>query len=146
MSRLTIFLKIIAKGEDINLDTVKQRVAFILHNKTDIVNALRKLTNAELNKKLDYVHRGRITKKDEMVDSIYDNILSGLYYDLSGKDSISYGWDENAPRLSQKLINGVLAELTPKPLKNRFHRIRKNTKMLSQNERPKLKVSKILKR
>ena len=82
-------LKMLSHGENVSLEDVKSAVNSICSNEADIKAELSKLTNAELKRKMNIADRGRYSKKTDMVNAIYDDMLSNAYYTISGKDTMS---------------------------------------------------------
>lgn len=102
------------KGESIPLKDVRTAVETLLTNNGEIIKTeLSKLKKDELKKRISIYDRGRATKKAEMVESIYTNMLSNLYYTLSGKDTITYIYDGNSFDTQQsKMLLDLLRKLT----------------------------------
>lgn len=112
----------IRKGESVSLKDVRAAVDAILLNHGEAIKAeLSQLKNDELKKHLSVYNRGRVTKKAEMVDSIYTDMLSSLYYALSGKDTITYIYDGSGFDSQQsKMLFDVSRELTEETFSKRL--------------------------
>lgn len=112
----------IRKGESVSLKDVRTAVDAILLNHGEAIKAeLSHLKNDELKKRISVYDRGRITKKAEMVDSIYTDMLSSLYYALSGKDTITYIYDGTGFEAQQsKMLFDISRELTEESFSKRL--------------------------
>ncbi len=112
----------IRKGESLSLKDVRTAVDAILLNHGEAIKAeLSQLKNDELKKHLSIYDRGRITKKAEMVDSIYTDMLSSLYYALSGKETITYIYDGTGFEAQQsKMLFDISRELTEETFNKRL--------------------------
>ncbi len=112
----------IRKGESVSLKDVRTAVDAILLNHGEAIKAeLSQLKNDELKKHLSIYDRGRITKKAEMVDSIYTDMLSSLYYALSGKETITYTYDGTGFEAQQsKMLFDISRELTEETFNKRL--------------------------
>ena len=112
----------IRKGESASLKDVRTAVDAILLNHGEAIKAeLSQLKNDELKKHLSIYDRGRITKKAEMVDSIYTDMLSSLYYALSGKETITYIYDGTGFEAQQsKMLFDISRELTEETFNKRL--------------------------
>lgn len=112
----------IRKGESVLLKDVRTAVDAILLNHGEAIKAeLSQLKNDELKKRISIYDRGRITKKAEMVDSIYTDMLSSLYYALSGKDTITYIYDGTGFEAQQsKMLFDISRELTEETFSKRL--------------------------
>ena len=112
----------IRKGESVSLKGVKTAVDAILLNHGEAIKAeLSQLKNDELKKRISIYDRGRITKKAEMVDSIYTDMLSSLYYALSGKETITYIYDGTGFDAQQsKMLFDISRELTEETFNKRL--------------------------
>ena len=112
----------IRKGESVSLKDVRTAVDAILLNHGEAIKAeLSQLKNDELKKRISIYDRGRITKKAEMVDSIYTDMLSSLYYALSGKDTITYIYDGTGFEAQQsKMLFDISRELTEETFNKRL--------------------------
>lgn len=112
----------IRKGESVSLEDVRTAVDAILLNHGEAIKAeLSQLKNDELKKRISIYDRGRITKKAEMVDSIYTDMLSSLYYALSGKDTITYIYDGTGFEAQQsKMLFDISRELTEETFSKRL--------------------------
>lgn len=104
----------IRKGESVSLEYVRNVVDALLTNRKEAIKAeLSKLKNEELKKRVSVYDRGRMTKKADMVDSIYSDMISNLYYALSGKDTITYIYDGSSFDTQQsKMLQDVVKGLT----------------------------------
>lgn len=133
----------IRKGESVSLKDVRTAVDAILLNHGEAIKAeLSQLKNDELKKRISIYDRGRITKKAEMVDSIYTDMLSSLYYALSGKDTITYIYDGTGFEAQQsKMLFDISRELTEETFSKRLaENAEKYKKQLAAKEE---KLSKI---
>ncbi len=112
----------IRKGESVSLKDVRTAVDAILMNHGEAIKTeLSQLKNDELKKRISIYDRGRITKKAEMVDSIYTDMLSSLYYALSGKDTITYIYDGTSFEAQQsKMLFDISRELTEETFNKRL--------------------------
>ena len=133
----------IRKGESVLLKDVRTAVDAILLNHGEAIKAeLSQLKNDELKKHLSVYDRGRITKKAEMVDSIYTDMLSSLYYALSGKETITYIYDGTGfdAQLSKMLFD-ISRELTEETFSKRLaENAEKYKKQLAAREEKLAKV------
>ncbi len=133
----------IRKGESVSLKDVRTAVDAILLNRGEAIKAeLSQLKNDELKKHLSIYDRGRITKKAEMVDSIYTDMLSSLYYALSGKETITYIYDGTGFEAQQsKMLFDVSRELTEESFNKRLaENAEKYKKQLAAREEKLAKV------
>lgn len=80
-------------GENISLEAAKHATEYLIRNEADIKAELTKLKNDDLKKQLSPVDRAQRTKKADMVDTIYTDLLEKMYYAVSGKNTISYVFD-----------------------------------------------------
>lgn len=112
----------IRKGESVSLKDVRTAVDAILMNHGEAIKAeLSQHKNDELKRRISVYDRGRITKKAEMVDSIYTDMLSSLYYALSGKDTITYIYDGTGFEAQQsKMLFDISRELTEETFNKRL--------------------------
>ncbi len=112
----------IRKGESVSLKDMRTAVDAILMNHGEAIKAeLSQLKNDELKKRISIYDRGRITKKAEMVDSIYTDMLSSLYYALSGKETITYIYDGTGFEAQQsKMLFDISRELTEETFSKRL--------------------------
>lgn len=112
-------LKKLSHGENVSIDDVKAAVNFICDNEADIKADLSKLTNAELKQKMNIVDRGSYSKKADMVNVIYNDMLSRAYYTISGKDTMSMTMFDGKSFTEQTkdLVNSELNSLTEERLK-----------------------------
>ena len=112
-------LKMLSHGEKTSLEDVKSAVNSICNNEADIKAELSKLTNAELKQKMNIVDRGRYSKKADMVNAIYNDMLSRAYYTISGKDTMSMTMFDGKSFAEQTkdLVNSELNSLTEERLK-----------------------------
>ena len=125
------------KGESIPLKDVRTAVETLLTNNGEIIKTeLSKLKNDELKKRISIYDRGHATKKAEMVESIYTNMLSNLYYTLSGKDTITYIYAGNSFDTQQtKMLLDLLRKLTDETFGERLaENAEKNKKQLAVRE------------
>ena len=111
-------LKMLSHGEKTSLEDVKSAVNFICNNEADIKVELSRLTNAELKQKMNIVDRGRYSKKADMVNAIYNDMLSRAYYTISGKDTMSMTMFDGKSFTEQTkdLVNSELNSLTEERL------------------------------
>ena len=112
----------IRKGESISLKDMRTAIdALLLNHGETIKSELSQLKNDELKKRISVYDRGRITKKAEMVDSIYTDMLSSLYYAISGKDTITYIYDGTGFDAQQsKMLFDVSREMTEETFSKRL--------------------------
>ncbi len=112
-------LKMLSHGEKTSLEDVKSAVNSICNNEVDIKAELSKLTNAELKQKMNIVDRGSYSKKADMVNAIYNDMLSRAYYTISGKDTMSMTMFDGKSFTEQTkdLVNAELNSLTEERLK-----------------------------
>jgi len=112
-------LKMLSHGEKTSLEDVKSAVNSICNNEADIKAELSKLTNAELKQKMNIVDRGRYSKKADMVNAIYNDMLSRAYYTISGKDTMSMTMFDGKSFTEQTkdFVNSELNSLTEERLK-----------------------------
>lgn len=82
-------LKSLSMGESVSVEEVKAAANAICDNEAEIKAGLSKLKNAELKSKMNIFDRGSYSKKDDMVEAIYSDMLSNTYYTISGKNSIT---------------------------------------------------------
>lgn len=133
----------IRKGESVSLETMRTAVDAILFNHGESIKVeLSQLKNDELKKQLSIYDRGRVTKKAEMVDSIYTDMLSSLYYALSGKDTITYIYDGTGFEAQQsKMLFDISRELTEETFSKRLaENAEKYKKQLAAREEKLAKV------
>ena len=112
-------LKMLSHGEKTSLEDVKSAVNSICNNEADIKAELSKLTNAELKQKMNIVDRGSYSKKADMVNDIYNDMLSRAYYAISGKNTMSmtmFG-GKSFTEQTKDLVNTELNSLTEERLK-----------------------------
>ena len=112
-------LKMLSRGEKTSLEDVKSAVNSICNNEADIKAELSKLTNAELKQKMNIVDRGSYSKKADMVNAIYNDMLSRAYYTISGKNTMSmtmFG-GKSFTEQTKDLVNTELNSLTEERLK-----------------------------
>lgn len=112
-------LKMLSHGEKTSLEDVKSAVNSICNNEADIKAELSKLTNAELKQKMNIVDRGSYSKKADMVNAIYNDMLSRAYYTISGKNTMSmtmFG-GKSFTEQTKDLVNTELNSLTEERLK-----------------------------
>ena len=112
-------LKMLSHGEKTSLEDVKSAVNSICNNEADIKAELSKLTNAELKQKMNIVDRGSYSKKADMVNAIYNDMLSRAYYTISGKNTMSmtmFG-GKSFTEQTKDLINSELNSITEERLK-----------------------------
>lgn len=116
VARLEQIESAVRKGESISLQKVRAAVESLLSDHGSSVKAeMSKLKNNDLKKRLNIYDRGRITKKADMVDAIYSDMLSSLYYALSGKDTMTYTYDGTGHEVQQeKMLSDVVDALTEK--------------------------------
>ncbi len=112
-------LKMLSRGEKTSLEDVKSAVNSICNNEADIKAELSKFTNAELKQKMNIVDRGRYSKKADMVNAIYNDMLSRAYYTISGKNTMSMTMFDGKSFTEQTkdLVNAELNSLTEERLK-----------------------------
>lgn len=112
----------IRKGKSVSLKDMRNAVDAILLNRGEAIKAeLSQLKNDELKKRISIYDRGRITKKAEMVDSIYTDMLSNLYYAISGKSTMTYLYDGTSFEEQQsKMLFDISRELTEESFSKRL--------------------------
>ena len=133
----------IRKGENISLKDMRTAVDAILLNHGESIKAeLSQLKNDELKKRISIYDRGRITKKADMVDSIYTDMLSSLYYAISGKDTVTYIYDGTGFEAQQsKMLFDISRELNEETFNKRLaENAEKYKKQLAEREE---KLSKV---
>ncbi|MBQ7901103.1 MAG: methyltransferase [Clostridia bacterium] len=113
----------VSQGESVSVDEIKAAYRYIADNETDIKAELSKLKNNELNKKLNFMDRGRYTKKADMVDAIYEDMLEDVYYAVSGKETLTtsfFGLGSNETQAQQvkRQIDEAFENLTDEKLKD----------------------------
>ncbi|HYE12246.1 MAG TPA: LPD38 domain-containing protein [Patescibacteria group bacterium] len=119
IQRISEFSSDVSKGELVDVDTVVQESNYVMDNEEPIKSELSKLKVAELSKMIPVMQRSYLTKKDEFVNKIYDNMLSRLYYNASGENSITYGFGSGSySDVVRNKIKTSLTELTPEKLNN----------------------------
>ena len=133
----------IRKGESVSLKDMKTAVDAMLMNHGEAIKAeLSQLKNAELKKRISIYDRGSITKKADMVDSIYTDMLSSLYYAISGKETITYIYDGTGFEAQQsKMLFDLSRELTEETFSKRLEEnAEKYKKQLAEREEKIAKV------
>ncbi len=112
----------IRKGESVSLETMRTAVDAIILNHGEAIKAeLSQLKNDELKKQLNIYDRGRVTKKADMVDAIYSDMVSNMYFAISGKDTISYVYDGSGfGNQQEKMLFDISRELTEEKFTQRL--------------------------
>ena len=111
----------INKGEDISLESVKNAVGYLINSESDIKTELSALKNSDLQKLLNPIDRSRRTKKADMVDGVYSNMLEEMYYAVTGSDTISYIFDGTP--IDTRMKN-ILSESVEKLNKDDFSKLK----------------------
>ena len=102
-------IQALSKGEDVSLTDIKDAVNSLCNSEAEIKTELSKLKNTELKLKMNIMDRGRYSKKADMVNAIYDDMLSNAYYTISGKNTMTIMFDGRSHIVQTKEL--LLSEL-----------------------------------
>lgn len=117
IDRVDSFIVSMSHGENISLEAVNSESEYILTSEDEIKASLKVKKNDELTKMIPAMTRSSYKTKDEMVDKIYDTMLSQTYYLVSGSDTLTYSFgDGNYLDVLKNKVKKALDELTEEKL------------------------------